>query len=102
MPRPSDRHALPVIAAVCVALSEPVAFEIELLDPNGKKVATAQRAGVRSILVKTGKGGLDHRLAATPDHTFADLSAAVDFQKFTPRSLFQTAALVSSLSGMGR
>lgn len=36
------------------------------------------RAGCRTILVETGFGGKDGKVAATPDHVVADLGAAVD------------------------
>ena len=39
----------------------------------------ARRAGVRSILVRTGEGGRDGKYAAEPDVVVDDVSAAVDF-----------------------
>ncbi|WJF89585.1 HAD-IIIA family hydrolase [Paraburkholderia bonniea] len=40
---------------------------------------TAQRAGLKSILVETGYAGLDQKYRAEPDFTVPDLTAAVDF-----------------------
>lgn len=42
-------------------------------------VETARRAGVRSILLETGHGGLDNRHGAMPDYVLPDLDQAVDF-----------------------
>jgi uridine kinase len=42
-------------------------------------VLLARRAGLKSILVETGKAGLDGRAAALPDFVVPDLAAAVDF-----------------------
>ncbi len=42
-------------------------------------ILTANRAGLRSILVETGYAGLDHRHFASPDYVSATLSDAVDF-----------------------
>ena len=39
----------------------------------------ASRAGLRSVLVRTGHGGTDGKYPAAPTHTAADLAAAVDF-----------------------
>jgi histidinol-phosphate phosphatase family protein len=39
----------------------------------------ARRAGLRSVLVRTGFGGRDGKYDAPPLHTAADLAAAVDF-----------------------
>jgi histidinol-phosphate phosphatase family protein len=41
-------------------------------------VEMAQRAGMRSILVRTGEGGRDGKYGATPDFHAEDLAAAVD------------------------
>jgi histidinol-phosphate phosphatase family protein len=38
----------------------------------------AKRAGIRSILVRTGEGGQDSKYAAAPDHVVDDLEAAVE------------------------
>jgi histidinol-phosphate phosphatase family protein len=40
---------------------------------------TAQNAGIRSILVRTGYAGLDRRWSARPDFEFSDLKEAVEF-----------------------
>jgi D,D-heptose 1,7-bisphosphate phosphatase len=40
---------------------------------------TAQNAGIRSILVRTGYAGRDGRWPARPDFEFADIRAAVEF-----------------------
>lgn len=42
-------------------------------------VQLARNAGVRSVLVRTGHGGLDARHPVTPDHVFDTFSDAVDF-----------------------
>jgi histidinol-phosphate phosphatase family protein len=42
-------------------------------------VETARRAGLRSILLETGHGGLDNRHGSLPDYVLPDLAAAVDF-----------------------
>ena len=38
----------------------------------------ARRAGLRSVLVRTGAAGIDGKYDATPDHTADDLAAAAD------------------------
>jgi D,D-heptose 1,7-bisphosphate phosphatase len=40
---------------------------------------TAQNAGIRSILVRTGYAGRDRRWSARPDFEFSDLQEAVEF-----------------------
>ena len=42
-------------------------------------IQTGIEAGMRTILVRTGKGGQDGKFSATPDFIFDDLGAAVDF-----------------------
>ncbi len=42
-------------------------------------IATAHRAGLKSILVETGYAGLDYREWATPDYIVPDLETAVSF-----------------------
>lgn len=42
-------------------------------------VETARRAGLKSVLLETGYGGLDYRYWAQPDFILEDLRAAVDF-----------------------
>ena len=42
-------------------------------------IETARRAGVRSILLETGYGGLDDRHGSLPDYVLPDLDQAVDF-----------------------
>ncbi len=41
-------------------------------------IEMARRAGMRSILVRTGEGGRDGKFSAAPDFTAADLAEAVD------------------------
>lgn len=50
-----------------------------LVGDTSVDVLTARRAGLRSILVETGFGGLDRRHWVTPDYIVPDLSAAVAF-----------------------
>jgi D,D-heptose 1,7-bisphosphate phosphatase len=48
---------------------------------------TAQNAGIRSILVRTGYAGRDQRWSARPDFEFSDLKEAVEFvTEMTDRS----------------
>lgn len=48
---------------------------------------TAQNAGIRSILVRTGHAGRDQRWSARPDFEFSDLKEAVEFvTEMTDRS----------------
>ena len=42
-------------------------------------IQTGINAGMRTILVRTGKGGQDGKFSAAPDFMFDDLQAAVDF-----------------------
>lgn len=50
-----------------------------LIGDSSTDILTAERAGIRSILVETGYAGLDHKHFATPTYVAADLHAAVDF-----------------------
>lgn len=59
----------------------------------------AKRAGLRSILVETGEGGLDRRYGVVADYTVPDLPAAVDFiLDGHPRLLAQCAGLAAELA----
>ncbi|MHB8347765.1 MAG: HAD-IIIA family hydrolase [Acidiferrobacterales bacterium] len=49
-----------------------------LVGDSSADLLAAQRAGIRSILVETGRAGLDGKYPATPDFTVPDLSSAVD------------------------
>lgn len=49
-----------------------------LVGDTTSDIETGRRAGVRTILVKTGHGGADGRWPAVPDYIVADLSEAVD------------------------
>lgn len=49
-------------------------------------IEAARSAGTSAWLVRTGYGGDDGKCAATPDHAFADLAAAVDFLLSAPES----------------
>ena len=42
-------------------------------------IQTGIDAGMRTILVRTGKGGRDGKFSSPPDFIFDDLKAAVDF-----------------------
>ncbi len=42
-------------------------------------VLTAKKAGLKSVLVETGKGGLDYKYMVSSDYVFADLKTAVSF-----------------------
>ena len=42
-------------------------------------IQTGINAGMRTILVRTGKGGQDGKFSAAPDFIFDDIKGAVDF-----------------------
>ena len=42
-------------------------------------IEMARRAGVRSVLLKTGHGGADAKFSAVPDYCADNLEAAADF-----------------------
>jgi histidinol-phosphate phosphatase family protein len=50
-----------------------------LIGDSTVDVMTAERSGLRSILVETGFSGADGRHLVTPDFTFPELMSAVDF-----------------------
>jgi phosphoglycolate phosphatase-like HAD superfamily hydrolase len=50
-----------------------------LIGDTTTDIQTAQNAGLRSILVRTGSGGRDGKHTAKPDFTFDTLKQAVDF-----------------------
>jgi histidinol-phosphate phosphatase family protein len=50
-----------------------------LVGDTTRDILTAQRAGLRSILVETGEAGRDGRYAVTPDFIMRDLAAAARF-----------------------
>jgi len=50
-----------------------------LIGDSTGDIQAAHKCGVRSILLRTGIGGRDHRYAATPDSIFDDLPAAAYF-----------------------
>jgi histidinol phosphatase-like enzyme len=47
-----------------------------MIGDQTRDIETARRAGLRSVLVRTGVAGQDGRFAATPDHAAADLVTA--------------------------
>ena len=49
-----------------------------LVGDSTRDIATAKRAGVRSILVRTGEAGSDRRFDAVPEFVADDLSTAVE------------------------
>ena len=56
-------------------------FDIDLsrswmIGDHTRDIETARRAGLRSVLVKTGHGGLDGEWTTKPDHHVDDLAAA--------------------------
>lgn len=50
-----------------------------LIGDSTADLSAARRAGVRSILVRTGEAGADDKCPATPDYEFADLFEAANF-----------------------
>jgi histidinol-phosphate phosphatase family protein len=50
-----------------------------LVGDSTADILAAARMGLRSILVRTGEGGLDRKFAASPDFTADDFVAAVEF-----------------------
>jgi histidinol-phosphate phosphatase family protein len=50
-----------------------------LIGDSSVDIETARRAGVKSVLVETGYGGLDYRQWATPDAVVPDLGSAVSY-----------------------
>jgi histidinol-phosphate phosphatase family protein len=50
-----------------------------LVGDSSVDMETARRAGLKSVLVETGRAGLDYRAWARPDATVPDLGAAVAF-----------------------
>jgi D,D-heptose 1,7-bisphosphate phosphatase len=50
-----------------------------MIGDQTRDIELARRAGLRSILVQTGKTGSDGQFAAAPDHVVADLTAAASF-----------------------
>jgi phosphoglycolate phosphatase-like HAD superfamily hydrolase len=47
-----------------------------MVGDHTRDIETARRAGIRSILVKTGHAGLDGEWASKPDHVVEDLASA--------------------------
>lgn len=69
-----------------------------LIGDSTVDIETARRAGIRSILIETGYGGLDHKMWARPDATVPDLEAAVGFiLDDYPRMLSDAEKLASAI-----
>lgn len=64
-------------------------------------IFTAKNAGLKSVLVRTGKGGADYKYMVSPDYTFADLKDAVDFILYEyPKSIIKIQSLMTNLFGV--
>jgi len=50
-----------------------------MIGDQTRDIEMARRAGLRSVLVRTGVAGGDKKFQVTPDHVASDLSAAADF-----------------------
>ena len=50
-----------------------------LVGDSTTDLATAQNAGLHSILVRTGHAGQDGKFAARPDHVFENLAETAQF-----------------------
>lgn len=50
-----------------------------MIGDQTRDIEMARRAGLRSILVRTGLGGRDGRFSVKPDHVAEDISAAAEF-----------------------
>jgi len=47
-----------------------------MIGDQSRDIEMARRAGLRSVLVRTGAAGRDGKFAASPDHIADDLTAA--------------------------
>ena len=64
-------------------------------------IFTAKNAGLKSVLVETGKGGLDYKYMVSPDYTFPTLKEAIDFILIEyPKLITKTLSLLSNLNGV--
>ena len=80
----------------------PVLFrESWLIGDTTTDVLTAKRAGLRSILVRTGYAGCDDKYPIRPDHIAPDLAAAVDFiLDVYPNMAAKAREIATSLNGI--
>jgi histidinol-phosphate phosphatase family protein len=72
-----------------------------LIGDSSVDVETARRAGLKSILVETGRAGLDYREWAIPDAIVPDLGEAVSFILDRYPRLFQYCSVLAKDIGAG-
>lgn len=59
----------------------------------------ATRAGLKSVLVQTGKGGLDYKYKVAPDFTFSNLQSAVNFILFDyPKKFLEARSILREMT----